>query len=179
MRSTESAVKRLAVSRGLELLQPETLRDEPLLRRLREVRADAMVVAAYGQLLPPPALEAARHGALNIHASLLPRWRGAAPIQRALLAGDRETGICIMRMDAGLDTGPVYTRRAISIGDQDDAGTLHDRLAAHVDGNSRADIPPLREEGVECVGYSFVPHGDTATNDIVHDEILSPPNVPV
>jgi len=130
LRSTESPVKRLAVSRGLQVLQPQALRDEPLLRRLREARADAMVVAAYGQLLPPAALEAARHGALNVHASLLPRWRGAAPIQRALLAGDRETGICIMQMDAGLDTGPVFTRRAIPIGDQDDAGTLHDRLAA-------------------------------------------------
>jgi len=123
-------VKRLALSKGLEVLQPQTLRDEPLLRRLAGVRADAMVVAAYGQLLPSGALEAARHGALNIHASLLPRWRGAAPIQRALLAGDRSTGVSIMQMDAGLDTGPVFMQRAVPIGDDDDTGTLHDRLAA-------------------------------------------------
>jgi methionyl-tRNA formyltransferase len=130
LRSTESPVKRLAVSRGLEVLQPQTLRDEPLMRRLRDARADAMVVAAYGQLLPAAALEAARHGALNIHASLLPRWRGAAPIQRALLAGDRDTGVSIMRMDAGLDTGPVFLQRTLAISSEDDAGTLHDKLAA-------------------------------------------------
>jgi methionyl-tRNA formyltransferase len=130
LRSTESAVKRLALSRGLELLQPQTLHDEPLVRRLREARADATVVAAYGQLLPPAALEAARHGALNIHASLLPRWRGAAPVQRALLAGDRETGISIMQMEAGLDTGPVFLQRAIPIDGEDDAGSLHEKLAA-------------------------------------------------
>jgi methionyl-tRNA formyltransferase len=89
-----------------------------------------MIVAAYGLILPPAVLEAARHGAINIHASLLPRWRGAAPIQRALLAGDGETGVCIMQMDAGLDTGPVYAERRIPIGADDDAGTLHDKLAA-------------------------------------------------
>jgi methionyl-tRNA formyltransferase len=81
-------------------------------------------------LLPPALLEAARHGAINIHASLLPRWRGAAPIQRALLAGDAETGVSIMQMDAGLDTGPVFAQRRLSIAAQDDYGTLHDRLAA-------------------------------------------------
>jgi methionyl-tRNA formyltransferase len=86
-------------------------------------------VAAYGLLLPPAALAAARYGALNIHASLLPRWRGAAPIQRALLAGDSETGVSIMQMDAGLDTGPVYAKKALPIGPEDDAGTLHARLA--------------------------------------------------
>jgi methionyl-tRNA formyltransferase len=88
------------------------------------------VVAAYGLLLPPPLLEAGRYGALNVHASLLPRWRGAAPIQRALLAGDAETGISIMQMDAGLDTGGVLLQRRIPIATDDDAGTLHDKLAA-------------------------------------------------
>ena len=88
------------------------------------------MVAAYGLLLPPALLQAARLGALNIHASLLPRWRGAAPIQRALLAGDRETGISIMQMDAGLDTGPVLMQKALRIDADDDAGTLHDKLAA-------------------------------------------------
>jgi len=88
-----------------------------------------MVVVAYGLILPPPALQAARHGAINVHASLLPRWRGAAPIQRAVLAGDAETGVSIMQMDAGLDTGPVFAERRIAIGPDDDTGTLHDKLA--------------------------------------------------
>ena len=88
-----------------------------------------MIVAAYGLILPPAVLALAPHGALNIHASLLPRWRGAAPIQRALLAGDSETGVSIMQMDAGLDTGPVLTQRAIPIAADDDAGSLHDKLA--------------------------------------------------
>jgi methionyl-tRNA formyltransferase len=89
-----------------------------------------LVVAAYGLILPQALLEIAPHGALNIHASLLPRWRGAAPIQRALLAGDRETGVSIMQMDAGLDTGPVLMQERIAIARDDDAGTLHDKLAA-------------------------------------------------
>src|SRR5438105_2839490 len=97
---------------------------------LLAARADAIVVAAYGLLLPQPALEVARRGAINVHASLLPRWRGAAPIQRALLAGDRETGVSIMRMDAGLDTGAVFAQRRTPIGPRDDFGSLHDRLAA-------------------------------------------------
>lgn len=129
MRPVASAVKQLALARGLPLHQPERLHTEDI-ERLRAVRADALVVAAYGLLLPPPALDAAVHGAWNIHASLLPRWRGAAPIQRALLAGDRETGVSIMKMDAGLDTGPVLAQRGVPITGQDDAGSLHDKLAA-------------------------------------------------
>ena len=92
--------------------------------------AEVMVVAAYGLILPPAFLALTRHGALNIHASLLPRWRGAAPIQRALLAGDSETGITIMQMDEGLDTGPMLSRHVLRITPDDDAGTLHDKLAA-------------------------------------------------
>jgi methionyl-tRNA formyltransferase len=106
------------------------LKGTPELEKVRAVRPDALVVAAYGLLLPPPLLEAGRYGALNVHASLLPRWRGAAPIQRALLAGDAETGISIMQMDAGLDTGGVLLQRRIPIATDDDAGTLHDKLAA-------------------------------------------------
>ena len=121
-------MKRYALERGLTLLQPATLKDEA--DRVRAARADAIVVAAYGLLLPPGLLDAARLGAFNIHASLLPRWRGAAPIQRAILAGDRETGISIMRMDSGLDTGPVLAQHSLSIGADDDSGTLHDKLAA-------------------------------------------------
>lgn len=122
-------VKRLARSRGIEVRQPTTLASPELLQELRAVDPQVLVVAAYGLLLPAPVLELAPHGALNIHASLLPRWRGAAPIQRALLAGDRETGVTIMRMDAGLDTGPVLARRIVAIQADDDAGTLHDKLA--------------------------------------------------
>src|SRR3989442_3226537 len=125
-----SPVKRLAISRGIEVDQPADLRDTQLHEKLRDRRPDIMVVVAYGLILPQAVLEIPRYGAVNVHASLLPRWRGAAPIQRALLAGDRETGISIMQMDAGLDTGPVLQQRAISIASDDDAGSLHDKLAA-------------------------------------------------
>lgn len=130
LRPVPGAVKRLALERGLELFQPASLKAPEAIDRLRAARAQALVVAAYGMLLPAAALEVAPLGALNIHASLLPRWRGAAPIQRAILAGDRETGVSIMQMDAGLDTGPVLLRKAIAIADEDDARTLHDKLAA-------------------------------------------------
>lgn len=130
MQPAASAVKRLALARGLDVFQPEHLRSPDVVRRLHAARPEALVVAAYGLLLPPQVLDVAPLGALNIHASLLPRWRGAAPIQRALLAGDRETGISIMRMGAGLDTGPVLAQHRLPIADDDDAGTLHDKLAA-------------------------------------------------
>jgi methionyl-tRNA formyltransferase len=124
-----SPVKRFAAERGIEVFQPLNLKSPLDAQRVSALHPDALVVAAYGLLLPPPLLEAGRYGALNIHASLLPRWRGAAPIQRALLSGDRETGISIMQMDAGLDTGPVLQQKSIPITDEDDAGTLHARLA--------------------------------------------------
>ncbi len=124
-----SPVKRLADAHGIPIAQPVTLKDAAVQDTLRAVGADLMVVAAYGLLLPQAMLDIPRLGALNIHASLLPRWRGAAPIQRALLAGDRETGACIMQMDSGLDTGPVLLCEALPIRDEDTARTLHDRLA--------------------------------------------------
>ena len=130
LRSTASAVKQLAESRSVEVFQPATLKDEGALERLVAARAQVLVVAAYGLILPQQVLEVAPLGALNIHASLLPRWRGAAPIQRALLAGDRQTGITIMQMDAGLDTGAMLSQDRLDIGAGDDAGTLHDKLAA-------------------------------------------------
>lgn len=129
MRSVASPVKKLALDRGLQIYQPETLRSQEVQVRLSTLRADAMIVAAYGLLLPPAVLQAPRYGAINVHASLLPRWRGAAPIQRALLAGDAQTGVSIMQMEEGLDTGPVFARRAIRIGAEDDFGSLHDKLA--------------------------------------------------
>jgi methionyl-tRNA formyltransferase len=130
MHPSKSAVKRLAEARGLEVFQPQKLNDDGALERLGAARPDVLVVAAYGLILPQRVLEIAPHGALNIHASVLPRWRGAAPIQRALLAGDRETGITIMKMDAGLDTGAMLPPHRVTIADNDDAQSLHDRLAA-------------------------------------------------
>jgi methionyl-tRNA formyltransferase len=130
LRPAPSPVKRLALERGLGVHQPASLREPGALAPIAAVRPEAIVVAAYGLLLPRALLALAPHGAINIHASLLPRWRGAAPIQRALLAGDAETGITIMQMDEGLDTGPILAQRRIPIGPQDDAQTLHDRLAA-------------------------------------------------
>ena len=130
LRPAPSPVKRLALERGLQVRQPEALRDDSVIAELGAARADAIVVVAYGLLLPASLLVASGHGAINVHASLLPRWRGAAPIQRALLAGDGETGVSIMQMDEGLDTGPVFARRALAIAPDDDFGTLHERLAA-------------------------------------------------
>jgi methionyl-tRNA formyltransferase len=130
MRRLESPVKQLARARGLDVLQPQDLKDEGVHDRLIAARPDALIVAAYGLILPQGILGIAPHGALNIHASLLPRWRGAAPIQRALLAGDRETGITIMKMDAGLDTGPILSMTRLAIGEEEDAQSLHDRLSA-------------------------------------------------
>lgn len=129
LRVAASPVKRLALERRCSLFQPLSLKLPEAEARLREVDADVLVVAAYGLLVPPAVLALPRLGAVNVHASLLPRWRGASPIQRALLAGDARTGISIMKMDEGLDTGPVYAQRGTAIAPDDDAGTLHDRLA--------------------------------------------------
>lgn len=126
----ESPVKRAALAHGLAVLQPHTLRDADAQARIAALAPDLMVVAAYGLILPQAVLDIPRLGAINIHASLLPRWRGAAPIQRAILAGDGETGISIMRMEAGLDTGPVLLSAPIPIEPHDTAGTVHDELAA-------------------------------------------------
>ncbi len=104
-----------AAQLGIPLLQPERIRAEPVVQEILGLGADVLVVAAYGQIVPRSLLDAHRHGGVNVHASLLPRWRGAAPIARAILAGDAVTGVCIMRMEAGLDTGPVYSRREVPI----------------------------------------------------------------
>lgn len=129
MKLAPSPVKQRALQHGLVVLQPATLKDAEIQTQLAAVNADAMIVAAYGLLLPSEVLAIPRLGCLNIHASLLPRWRGAAPIQRAILAGDPETGITIMQMDRGLDTGAMLLRMALPIAAQDTAGTLHDKLA--------------------------------------------------
>jgi len=128
-----SAVKKVALAHGIEVFQPERLRDpathEPIRAACVPGGAELMVVAAYGLILPQAVLDLPRRGCINIHASLLPRWRGAAPIQRAIEAGDAQTGITIMQMEAGLDTGPMLLAEALEIDAQDSAGTLHDRLA--------------------------------------------------
>ena len=129
MKLTASAVKQLALAHGLPVLQPASLKSVEVQQTLTDLAADVMIVVAYGLILPEPVLRLPRHGCLNIHASLLPRWRGAAPIQRAILAGDSETGITIMQMDAGLDTGPMLLNKSCSISTQDNAQTLHDTLA--------------------------------------------------
>jgi methionyl-tRNA formyltransferase len=123
-----SPVHRMAERFGLPVLMPKTLRNDEAAEAFRGHEADVAVVVAYGMLLPKAILDAPELGCLNLHASLLPRWRGAAPIQRAVMAGDRETGVAVMRMEEGLDTGPVAMAERIAIGPDMNAGELHDRL---------------------------------------------------
>lgn len=130
MKLTASPVRVLAQEQGLAVLQPESLRQPEVCARLMDAGADIMVVVAYGLILPAPVLVVPRFGCFNIHASLLPRWRGAAPIQRAILAGDTETGITIMQMDAGLDTGAMLLQEGLLVRYDDTAQTLHDKLAS-------------------------------------------------
>ncbi|HEY0504753.1 MAG TPA: methionyl-tRNA formyltransferase [Lysobacter sp.] len=127
---TPSPVKREALLRGIEVVQPENFRSAVSKDALRALQPDLMVVVAYGLILPQSVLDIPTYGCWNVHASLLPRWRGAAPIQRAIEAGDAQTGVCLMQMEKGLDTGPVLLSQAIAIGEQDTGGQLHDRLAA-------------------------------------------------
>jgi methionyl-tRNA formyltransferase len=129
MQLTASPVKLLAQQHGIQVLQTATLKTEVIQKELAALNADVMVVAAYGLILPKAVLQIPRLGCLNIHASLLPRWRGAAPIQRAILAGDNETGITIMQMDEGLDTGAMLMKSSCAITADDTAHTLHDKLA--------------------------------------------------
>ncbi len=126
---TPSAVKQLALEHKLPVFQPLSLRDETAQQQLAELNADLMIVVAYGLILPQAVLDAPKYGCLNIHASLLPRWRGAAPIQRAIEAGDAESGVTIMQMNAGLDTGDMLHKVSCAIEAGDTAQTLHDRLA--------------------------------------------------
>jgi len=124
-----SPVKQLAETAGIDVYQPPSLRDDAVQRQLKSLSADVMVVAAYGLILPEAVLNTPRYGCINIHASLLPRWRGAAPIQRAISAGDKETGVTIMQMAKGLDTGDMLLKRPISISEEETAASLHDRLS--------------------------------------------------
>ncbi len=124
-----SPVKEFALSKKIAVHQPETLKDTDVVKEISGLKADLMIVAAYGLILPQAILDLPKHGCLNVHASLLPRWRGAAPIQAAMLAGDEETGISLMQMTAGLDSGPVFAQQSVRIGDTESAGELLDRLA--------------------------------------------------
>jgi methionyl-tRNA formyltransferase len=124
-----SPVKLDALARGIPVFQPENLKSPEAQQQLRELQPDLMIVVAYGLILPKAVLAIPTHGCWNVHASLLPRWRGAAPIQRAIQAGDAESGVCLMQMEAGLDTGPVLLRQHTQISDTDTGGQLHDRLA--------------------------------------------------
>ncbi|MCU7648297.1 methionyl-tRNA formyltransferase [Pseudomonas piscis] len=125
-----SAVKALAVEHAIPVYQPQTLRNAEAQAELAALKPDLMVVVAYGLILPQAVLDIPRLGCINSHASLLPRWRGAAPIQRAVQAGDAESGVTVMRMEAGLDTGPMLLKVVTPISTEDTGGTLHDRLAA-------------------------------------------------
>ena len=167
-----SPVKQLAIARGLPVLQPLKARDAAFLATLREQAPDLIVVAAYGHILPPAILELPRFGCLNVHTSLLPKYRGAAPIQWAIAHGDTETGVTLMQMDAGMDTGGIIAQQATSIAADDTSQTLHDRLAelgaallvATLPGFVRGDCPP-RPQPTE--GVSHAPKVTKADGHIV------------
>lgn len=146
MQLVASPVKQFALQHGLQVLQPATLKTEDARLSIAALDADVMVVAAYGLILPRAVLQLPHHGCLNIHASLLPRWRGAAPIPRAILEGDTKTGITIMQMDEGLDTGDMLLCNTCPITPEDTAQTLHDRLAA-IGANSIVDALHLLQDG--------------------------------
>ena len=148
MQLAPSPVKQAALELGLRVAQPEKLRNNAeALQMLKEVEADVMVVAAYGLILPQDVLDTPKYGCLNIHASLLPRWRGAAPIQRAIEAGDAETGVCIMQMDIGLDTGDVVSEHRYAIQPTDTANEVHDALMNLGAAAIVADLQQLKAEG--------------------------------
>jgi methionyl-tRNA formyltransferase len=138
-------VKAFALERGLRVEQPAKARDGTLPRLLQEQALDFALVVAYGKILPKDVLEAPRLGCLNVHGSLLPRWRGAAPIQWAVVSGDKQTGVCLMQMDVGMDTGPVLARRVIDIGENETGGELFERLAELSGALLREELPRLSE----------------------------------
>jgi methionyl-tRNA formyltransferase len=144
-------VKRYASEHGIPVSQPQTLKQPSFVEQLRRARPAAIVVAAYGLKFPPAILALPARGCINVHASLLPRWRGAAPIQAAILAGDSETGITLMRMEQGLDTGAVYARQALPMNSTDTAGSLNERLAALGGVLLTRHLPRILEGGIEAV----------------------------
>jgi methionyl-tRNA formyltransferase len=167
-RMTASPVKRFAQEHGLPVMQPTSLRDANVQAELAALKPDAMIVAAYGLILPQEVLDIPARGCLNVHASLLPRWRGAAPIQAAILAGDKSSGISLMSMTAGLDCGPVYLSAPLGIADDETAGSLHDRLAtlggdllaANLDDILEKRIAPVAQDEAETCYASKVQKQD-------------------
>ncbi len=145
MKLTPPAVKVEALSRGLEVYQPAKVKDGTLEAWMRERRADVALVIAYGRILTTETLAAPRLGCVNLHASLLPHYRGAAPIQRAIMAGESETGVCLMQMDEGMDTGPVLSRRSIPIESEDDSGSLALKLGQLAATITKEDLPLFLE----------------------------------
>jgi len=147
---TPGPVKQLALQHAVPVFQPDSLKHAEAQRELAELKPDLMVVVAYGLILPQAVLDLPGLGCVNLHASLLPRWRGAAPVQRAILAGDHETGVCLMQMEAGLDSGPVLAEARTNISSDDTGGTLHDRLsqlaaeilATHLDDLEQGKLEP-------------------------------------
>ncbi len=153
-----SAVQKVAESLGIPVHYPVSLRSEEVQHDFAALRSDVAVVVAYGLILPPEILAAPKAGCLNIHASLLPRWRGAAPLHRAIMAGDSQTGICIMQMEAGLDTGPVLLRQTTPIGPEDTTADLGDRLSrmgAELILRALADLPDLVPEPQPSEGITY------------------------
>lgn len=148
-RMTASPVKRYAEEQGIPVMQPTTLRDDSVAAKLQALSPDVLVVAAYGLILPQNVLDIPARGCLNVHASLLPRWRGAAPIQAAILAGDKTTGISLMSMTAGLDCGPVYVAESLLIDSEETAGSLHDRLATLGGELLAANLDDILEQRIE------------------------------
>jgi methionyl-tRNA formyltransferase len=158
-------VQARAEALGLPVRHPVSLRGAEAQQDFAALGADVAVVVAYGLILPQPVLDAPRFGCLNIHASLLPRWRGAAPIHRAIMAGDAETGVCIMRMEAGLDTGPVLLREATAIGAEETTADLHDRLSAmgaRLIGQALDRLAELRAEPQPAEGVTYAAKIDKA-----------------
>lgn len=145
-----SPVKQFALAQGLPVLQPPSLRDPAAVAELAGLRPDVIVVAAFGQILRPDVLELPPHGCINVHASLLPRWRGAAPVQAAILAGDEVTGSTIMRMDEGMDSGPILAQAALAIRPDDSGGTLTERLAGHGAGLLAETLPAWLAGDIEA-----------------------------
>ncbi len=155
---TASPVKQFSVDNDIPVMQPVTLKDPHVVDEIAALQPDIMIVAAYGLILPRAVLDVPALGCVNVHASLLPRWRGAAPIQQAILNGDAQTGVCLMQMEEGLDTGPVYARASVDIGDDETAGELHDRLAtlggellvAHLEAILAGEISPEAQDDDEA-----------------------------
>ena len=169
MKLTASAVKQVALLHSIPVFQPATLRTPEALAELMALQPDVMVVAAYGLILPQAILDVPRFGCLNIHASLLPRWRGAAPIHRAILAGDSKTGVAIMRMEAGLDTGPTLLETFTAIGPRETTGQLHDRLAV-LGAEAIVHVLKRMSRGDELAVSPQSSHGITYANKVTTEE---------